>query len=452
MRRMKKLVLVLCLLLPCDGLLAQQATIGLTGFSFVAPLKVAVGRDNGFLVDRTIPAERLFILSLPPSVQLFEPNNKPQRLSDEVMSLTLPKVAYQNYSHRHELFMTYAADLELFRDNNDQNTWGHDAAFSLTYHAGRNVQISMGDAYRMSKDPARTLQNVFLLLPRSLYHENDFRGEVDFQTSAVTGFQARYDMTRSTFGQPPDPFQTERFDFNAKGLSLTMTKLLNRNQRLRTKFSIYKFDEILRTGEVDTASGFGPIARAVEVQYRLHPNSSTYMNFSGGASQINTGLTYLLSASADKRFGYTWLGGGFSRSLSFTALGPTLFANGLNPSGYYDALFLTARADLTRRSSLSFRATAVTGAANGLVLQSQSLIGMGRFDYRLSDRTVAFGSFETFQQNRNEIVRSALSRNRFMVGIEFSFSSERDRRTNRLNEDEQYVALTDHARRRDTSE
>src|ERR1051326_8647480 len=236
----------------------------------------------------------------------------------------------------------------------------------------------MGDAYRMSKDPARTLQNVFLLLPRSLYHENDFRGEVDFQTSAVTGFQARYDMTRSTFGQPPDPFQTERFDFNAKGLSLTMTKLLNRNQRLRTKFSIYKFDEILRTGEVDTASGFGPIARAVEVQYRLHPNSSPYMNFSGGPSQINTGLTYLLSASADKRFGYTWLGGGFSRSLSFTALGPTLFANGLNPSGYYDALFLTARADLTRRSSLSFRATAVTGAATNLVRQSQSLIGMGR--------------------------------------------------------------------------
>jgi hypothetical protein len=75
-----------------------------------------------------------------------------------------------------------------------------------------------------------------------------------------------------------------------------------------------------------------------------------------------------------------------------------------------------------------------------------------RFDYRLSDRTVWFASYETFQQNRNEFVRSPLSRNRFMVGIEISFSSERDRRTNRLNEDEQYVALTDHTRRRDTPE
>ena len=164
---MKKLVLVLCLLVPTDYLLSQQATVGISGFSFVAPLKVAAGQDNGFLVDRTPPVEKLFILSLPPSVQLFEPDNKPKRLSDDVMLVTLPKIAYQNYSHRHDFFLTYAPDLELFRDNSDQNAWSHDAAFNFTYHAGRNVQVSIGDAYRTSKDPARTLQNVFLLLPRS---------------------------------------------------------------------------------------------------------------------------------------------------------------------------------------------------------------------------------------------------------------------------------------------
>jgi hypothetical protein len=449
---MKKLVLVLCLLMPLDYLLAQQGTVGISGFSFVAPLKVAVGRDNGFLVDRTPAAERLFILSLPPSVQLFEPDNKPKRLSDEVMSLTLPKVAYQNYSHRHELFMTYAPDLEMFRNNSDQNTWGHDAALTLTYHAGRNVQVSVGDAYRTSKDPARTLQNVFLLLPRSLYHENEFRAEVDLQTSGITGFQFRYDNARSTFGQQPDPFQTRILDYNANAFSFTMTRLLSRTQRLRSKVSIYKFDPILRTGDVDSTTGFGPIARSVELQYRIHLNPSTYVNFTGGANAISTGLTYLLSVSADKRFGSLWLGGGFSRSLAFTAVGPTLFANGLNPGGFYDAVFFTTRADLTGRSSLSFRGTAARSAATGLALQSESLVATGRFDYRLSDRIVSFASFETYQQNRNEFVRSPLSRNRFMVGFEFSLSSERDRRTNRLNEDEQYVALTDHTRRRDTSE
>ena len=72
---MKKLVLVLCLLLTtADYLLAQQGAVGISGFSFVAPLKAAVGRDNGFLVDRTPSVERLFIFSLPPSVQLFEPD------------------------------------------------------------------------------------------------------------------------------------------------------------------------------------------------------------------------------------------------------------------------------------------------------------------------------------------------------------------------------------------
>ncbi len=447
---MKQLVLVLCLVIPTVPLFAQQATVGLPGFSFVAPLKAAVGTDRGFLVDRTPPSERLFILSLPPSVQLFEPGNKPQRLDDQVMTLTLPKLAFQNYSARHEFFMTYAPEFELFRDNSDQNSWSHDAAFNFTYHPSRNMQVSVGDAYRTSKDPARALQNVFLLLPRSRYHENEFRGEVDVQTSGVTGFQLRYDMARSTFGQQPDPFQTRLLDYTAHGGSFTVTRLLSRTQRLRTKVSLFKFNPIVRSGDVDTRSGVGPLARALEVQYRVRVNPSTYVMFTGGASAISTGLTYLMSVAADKRFNNFWLGGGFSRSLSFTAIGPTLFANGLNPAGFYDALFLTARADLTRRSSLQFRGTAASGAATSLARESKSFVGAARFDYRLSDRTVWFASLETFQQNRNEFVRSPLSRNRFMVGLEFSLASERERRTNRLNEDEQYVALTDHTRRRDS--
>ena len=447
---MKILVLVLCLFVPAVPLFAQQATVGLPGFSFVAPLKVAVGTDRGFLVDRTTPSEHLFILSLPPSVQLFQPNNQPKRLDDQVTTLTLPKLAYQNYSLRHELFMTYAPEFEVFRDNSDQNAWAHDAAFNFTYHPSRNMQISVGDAYRTSQDPARAMQNVFLLLPRSRYQENEFRGEVDFQTSGVTGFQVRYDMAKSTFGQTPDPFQTRLFDYKAHGVSFTATRLLSRTQRLRTKVSVYKFNPIMQTGDVDTTSGFGPLARAVELQYRIRLNPSTYVMFTGGASGISTGLTYLMSVAADKRFGDFWMGGGYSRSLSFTAIGPTLFANGLNPAGFYDAVFLSATAALTRRSSIQFRATAARGAATSLAVASQSLVGSGRFDYRLTDRVVWFSTLETYQQNRNEFVRSPLSRTRFMVGLEFSLANERERRTNRLNEDEQYVALTDHSRRRDS--
>jgi hypothetical protein len=75
-------------------------------------------------------------------------------------------------------------------------------------------------------------------------------------------------------------------------------------------------------------------------------------------------------------------------------------------------------------------------------------MGRFRFDYRLNDRDVLFTRWETYQQNRNSLVQTAYSRNRFMVGIEISLAGEFERRTSRLNEDAQYVALTEHGIRR----
>src|SRR5712691_7259382 len=140
---MKKLALVLYLLLPPASLLAQQGSVGVPGFSLVAPLKVGVGTDNNFLVDRTPPTERVFVLSLPPSIQPFAPDIKPKRLDDQVMTLTLPKLAFQNYGRRHELVMTYVPEFEMFRTNTDQNSWGHDAAVNFTYHLSRSLQVSV---------------------------------------------------------------------------------------------------------------------------------------------------------------------------------------------------------------------------------------------------------------------------------------------------------------------
>jgi hypothetical protein len=41
-----------------------------------------------------------------------------------------------------------------------------------------------------------------------------------------------------------------------------------------------------------------------------------------------------------------------------------------------------------------------------------------------------------------------LSRNRFFTGFEFSFASEIQQRTSRLNRDAENVALTEHGRQR----
>jgi len=88
---MKKASVVLLLfLLSLPGpLAAQQARVGVRGFSLVTPLTIAGVNDHNFLVDRSKPDERLFILSLPGTVQALAPSVGPQRLNDQVTMLTL---------------------------------------------------------------------------------------------------------------------------------------------------------------------------------------------------------------------------------------------------------------------------------------------------------------------------------------------------------------------------
>jgi len=87
-------------------------------------------------------------------------------------------------------------------------------------------------------------------------------------------------------------------------------------------------------------------------------------------------------------------------------------------------------------------------STSGLVDSRKALMGRVRFDYRVSDRKVVFASWESFNQSNNVYVQSPLSRNRIMMGIEISLASDPDRRSNHLNEDDRYVALTDHGIRR----
>src|SRR5262249_39440101 len=340
-------------------LYAQQATVGIPGLSVVAPLKVATGTDDNFLVDRTQPAERLFLLSLPPSVQLLAPAATPQRLKDGVILLTVPKLAFQNYGRRHELVMTYVPEIEMFRQNSDLNTWNHDAAFTFGYHLSRRIKVSAGDSFMTSNDPATALQNVFLMLPRSTYTENGFRGMVDFKASATTTVGLRYDRTRATYGQRTDPFQTRNLDAIGQGVSFEMTRTFSHTQRLRLRASLYRFEPINRAEDEDRVirNSDVPFTRSLDLQYRIRLDPSTYINFSGGATAAARGLTYTVGAGADRRLRSLWVGGGFARYLAFTALGPTLFANGLNPSGFYDAVYLSAREVLTRKSVFQFRAT-----------------------------------------------------------------------------------------------
>ncbi len=448
---MRKLVLVVCLLTAVTPLRAQQGSAGVDGLSFVAPMQVGVGYDNNFIVDRTNLNEKLFILSLPPSVHPGAPDVRPKPLDDQVLTFSPPKLAFQNDGRRHELILSYVPEAELFRTNRDQNAWNHEASVNFMYDFSRRIQVSAGDTYRSSKDPARTLQNVFLLLPRSRFQDNSARAAVDFQTSAVTGFRLRYDNTRSTFGQT-DPFQARILDNTGRGLSFAVTRMLAPNHRVRLTYSYFKVAPINRTrtndDAVDVPRAFERPLRGVTLEYRVRRNPSTIFEFTGGATVIDTGLNYVFQATADKRYGGFWFGGGFSRTLSFSPGSPRAFANGASAAGFYDMFSFRMRGQATRSIAIRIDARGSRDSSARLAQASKSFLGALRIDHRLTDRTVAYAGLQSFLQNRNDYVRTPLARTRFMMGIEFSLSSEAERRTNQLNQDEQYVALTDHARRR----
>lgn len=450
---MKKLLLTSCLLLPA-ALFAQQAQSGLNGFSFIAPMQVAGGTDNGFLVDRTDPNERLLILSLPPSLQGAAPNIKPLRLSDNVMVLTIPKMAFQHDSKRHEFLATWSPEVELFQHNTDQNAFNHQAVGLFTYFLSRNIEISAGDSYRSSHDAARTLDNVFLLLPRSPYTENDIKGNIDWQPNARTSFGARYDNDHTNFGQT-DPFQSHILDAVSEGYSFLGTRMLGHTQRLRATYSIFRIAPInphaKYEDQVEANYAFEKPIHSGVLEYRWGVNPSTILTFTGGLVKADTGLNYTFSIAADKRLAtFFWLGGGYSHALSFQSGTSTSFSAGLASNGFYDVFTVRFRGQPTQKTAVLFDTTMSRDVSGRLVNASEGLIGHARFDYRLSDREVLFFSLETFHQNENAYVGTPLNRDRVMAGIQISLSSETDRRLNHNNQDNQYVALTDHQRRRST--
>ena len=448
---MKKLILVVFLLSFPASLRAQQAETGLNGFKFLAPVQIQIGRDNNFLVDRTSANEKLFVLSLAPSIQPGAPDIRPQKLDDTVLSVGIPKMAFVNDSKRHEFLLTWHPEFEVFTGNSDQNAFNQEAVASFNYYVTRNVQVWFGDKFQTSRDPARTMNNVFVLLPRGDYRENSFVGSVEFQPTHLTNVSFQYDTTYTKFGQP-DPFQTQLLNSWSSGYAVGVSRLLGRNQRISARYGLYtvrrinhaeKFDDV-----VDTHTPFEDPINSITVQYRVRPNPSTALGFSGGGIKSSAGMDYTFSGSLHRRFGNFWAGGTYTRGLAIQARTQTGFLQGLDNTGFYDQIVFRLRGQMSQNTAILADTVISRASTSGLVDSRKALMGRLRFDYRVSDRKVLFASWESFNQSHNVYVQSPLSRNRFMTGIEISLASDPDRRSSHLNEDDRYVALTDHGIRR----
>jgi len=448
----KKTAVLLFFFAAAAPLFAQQGKTGYAGFYWIAPAEISVGTDSNFLVDRTPPNEKLLVLSLPAGVLPAAPDLRPLRLSDQVFLIKPPMLAFVADSPKRELALSYQPEIELFQSNHDQNSWNTNASADFTQRLTRRWTASVGDAYRSSKDPSRTLQNPLLLLPRGQYRENDFRGNIVFDFNQRTSFGVRYDNTATTFSQN-DPLQRRILDTLSSGVSFGGSRMLRRNHRLRVTYSIFNTNPWNRHRPSDDKVAtqfvaFKQPAHSLSAEYRFSINPRTVVEFSGGAVKTTLGTNYVWGISGDHRFGEIWVGGGYARSLSFFSSPHVTLPNGLSANSFYDVISFRMRGQPARKVGIDLNISGSRSVYGTLLATNQTLLGRSRFDYRLTPHAVAFVSAETYIQNRNDYVGTPLTRRRFFVGIDYSLSSETAQRTSRFNRDADNVALTEHGRLR----
>jgi hypothetical protein len=363
----------------------------------------------------------------------------------------MPKIAYVNDSRRHEFVATWLPEFEVFAGNSDQNAFNQQALANFNYYVTRNLQVWFGDKFQTSKDPARTMNNVFVLLPRGDYRENSFEGAIEFQPTRITNVSISYDTAYTKFGQP-DPFQTHLLNSWSSGYSVSLSRLLGRTQRLSARYSLYTVRRVNRQAKfdetVDTHLPFERPMHSLTLQYRVRPNPSTVLGFSGGGIKSDFGVDYTFSGTVNRRLGDFWVGGTYLRGLALQARSESGFVQGPDNNSFYDLAIIRFRGQPTRYTGVEVETTMSRAVSKAIIDSRKSLLGRFRFDYRVTDRNVLFASWESFHQSHNVFVNSPLSRNRFMMGIEISLASELERRVSSRNEDAQYVALTDHAIRR----
>src|SRR5262249_4489829 len=154
--------------------------------------------------------------SLPPSVQRATPLDQPKTFSDQVLLLNAPTLSFLSDSPRREFALNYKPEFEFFRQNGDQNSWNHCFTGGFADLVNRKTEICAGDTLNITQDPARTMQVVSLLLPRSHYRENSFRVSLSHSFTPATRAELRFDDTTTIFSRF-DPFQIRVLDTKTTG-------------------------------------------------------------------------------------------------------------------------------------------------------------------------------------------------------------------------------------------
>jgi hypothetical protein len=164
--------------------------------------------------------------------------------------------------------------------------------------------------------------------------------------------------------------------------------MLARNHRLRGTYSWFQARPINQQGDGDDQVDHDVLrpSHSAGAEYRFSPNLSTVFEMTGGVVNTANGTNYIFGASADRRIGTMWLGGGYSRSLSFFASGPRALPNGISPTSFYEVVYFRFRGQPTRRIGLQLTGVGSHMVDSAFVEDTKAALGRARVDYRWNNR------------------------------------------------------------------
>ena len=368
------------------------------GWYLTSPLSFSEGYDDNFVVNS-------------------------RALSDTVVILMAPSVAWFKSTHRTTLSLDYQAEFEFFSRHRDLNAWNHSATLRYSYRINSRMSADAGDSFLSTSDASRRLADSQFLLPRGRFQQNSFFAGLKYRLDHRTVLVFRFDNAITTMALSGS--LAGQFNQMTNAGTVTLDHTVSRHHSVTGSYAY------LRVRPFDRGSSAGysyQAVHSVNAGYMYTVNPGLLFRVTGGVVRGRE-FAYTAGGAVEKQLGGLWVMAGFQRYLSFfgglaptggAASGTVPFANGLLPDSVFEAASLRARGQLTQRVGLAFNGQMGRASFGGRGVRS--LIGQSRLDYKLSERFIVFARAEYYGQNVSQFLESPLSRRSYLGGLEIVLS------------------------------
>jgi hypothetical protein len=381
------------------------------GFYLTSPLKFSSGFDDNFVVNSSA-------------------------LDDSVTLLTGPTLDWIRSTHKTSFSLDYRPEVEFFTNHPGLDTFNQASTMRFSRTINSRTSFDAGNSFLSTMDSSSELQNSLVLLPYGRFLQNTFYADVRYRINHATKLTFRFDNAVTTMDLPGA--LKGRLDEVGSAGTVTLDRDLTSRQVLSANYSFLHVDALNpKTGGSPTNVNLLMLAYS----YQITPT----MLVRGAAGAVSGSESAFNGALAiEKQWGGMWFAAGYQRYLGFFGGFVPLhrtsadipFANGLDANSVYQVVSLRASGQLSRCWGLEGVAQKAFNTIDSRGLAVRSLIGQLRVSYKLNRRFVLFLRAEHYGQNVSQFSDQALSRNRYLGGVEVVLSrppereGTRDRRGN----------------------